>query len=248
MTIGVWDKGEGGEGRGEALANMPRLDNMPDTVAFFTSHCCTDKTFKMGRAFYTVISPIRPSWHYILQHTESRLTCLRHVWLLNGLEWNWLASPLKASRWTIAVCQNQLTPTTGFPLDKVDQIMLMKFVWHHRIQHTHQFAWWSFQYWLIIITVFHPRLWLCDSMTKAARTKCQRILCKQNKAFELMQWGTEGNPHPNLPAFIQSLLKVHLLPTVGASFFPLSFGLFFPSLTTKMKQINPSPMSRKHEQ
>lgn len=86
---------------------MPRLNNMPDTVAFFTSHCCTDKTFKMWRAFYTVVSPIRPSWHYNIQHMERRLTCLRHVWLLNGLEWNWLASPLKASRWTVTVCQNQ---------------------------------------------------------------------------------------------------------------------------------------------
>lgn len=77
----------------------------------------------------------------------------------------------------------------------------MKFVWHHRIQHTHQFAWWSFQYWLIIITVFHPGLWLRDSMTKAARTNCQRILGKQSKAFELMQRGNWGKSSSKSPCF-----------------------------------------------
>lgn len=38
--------------------------------------------------------------------------------------------------------------------------------------------------------MLHPRLWLRDSTTKAARRKCQRILGKQSKAFELMQQGT----------------------------------------------------------
>lgn len=202
----------------------------------------------MWRAFYTVVSPIRPSWHYNIQHMERRLTCLRHVWLLNGLEWNWLASPLKASRWTVTVCQNQPTPTTGFHLDKVDQIMLMKFVWHHRIQHTHQFAWWSFQYWLIIITVFHPGLWLRDSMTKAARTNCQRILGKQSKAFELMQRGNWGKSSSKSPCFYSVVTRSTSSPHSWCLISRFHSAFFPPSLTTKVKQINPSPMSRKHEQ
>lgn len=82
---------------------------------------------------------------------------------------------------------------------------------------------------------------LRDSGTKTARRKCQRILGKQSKAFELMRQGTEErNPCPNLPAFIQSLLKVHLLPTVG----PLSpaFTRWFPSPSDSESETN-KPLS-----
>lgn len=80
-----------------------------------------------------------------------------------------------------------------------------------------------------------------DSTTKAARRKCQRILGKQSKAFELMQQGTGGrNPCPNLPTFIQSLYRVHLLPTVG----PLSPSLarsFFFSVSDNGSETNKPP-------
>lgn len=89
---------------------------------------------------------------------------------------------------------------------KMGQILLMAFVKHHQSLSTQQFAWWSFQYWLLIITVLHPKLWLCDSTTKAARRKCQRILGKHCKAFELMRPETDAEtPRPILLAFIKYL-------------------------------------------
>lgn len=159
-------------------------------------------------------------------HAEQASLPLAWLWLLNGLEWNWLASPLKVSgvdRYSLSKSDDWHSPLV-FHLDSTGQIMLMKFVRHRRVQHTHTNLHDVFNIDLIniiIITVFHLCVSGCglrDSATKAARTKCQRILGKQSKAFELMQRGTEGNPHPNLPASIHSLLRVHLLPLVGASF------------------------------
>lgn len=204
----------------------------------------------MWRAFYTVVSPIRPSWHYNIQHMERRLTCLRHVWLLNGLEWNWLASPLKASRWTVTVCQNQPIDTHdwfSFGQSRPDYVNEICMASSHPT-HTHQFAWWSFQYWLIIITVFHPGLWLRDSMTKAARTNCQRILGEQSKAFELMQRGNWGKSSSKSPCFYSVVTRSTSSPHSWCLISRFHSAFFPPSLTTKVKQINPSPMSRKHEQ
>lgn len=137
-------------------------------------------------------------------------------------------------------------------LMKIGQIMLIEFAWHHRSQCTHQFAWWSFQYWLLIITVLHPRLWLRDSTTKAARRKCQRILGKQSKAFELMRHGAEGEILVQISPLLFSHWTEYIFSPQSVSYLPFSLIFFFfpssPSLTVEMKQINPYPMSRKLEQ
>lgn len=80
-------------------------------------------------------------------------------------------------------------------------------------------------------------------VTKAARTKCQCILGKQRKAFELMQQGTKGNPRPNLPASIHSQLRVHHLPLVGASF--LRFYSFPFSISGNQSKTN-KPLLKWH--
>lgn len=87
--------------------------------------------------------------------------------------------------------------------------------------------------------MLHPRLWLRDSTTKAARRKCQRILGKQSKASELMQQGTEGEILVQISPLLFSHCTEYIYSPQLVPYLPLSLALFSsPSLTMEVKQTS----------
>lgn len=213
---------------------------------------------------------LRTSLH-VTAHEKIGYLYLHRAWLWKkkGWEWKLIGKSINGfQRELFHFVKNQMIDThKRFPFG----CRRAYYVNGNLVRRTHakkkrrapQFAWWSFQYWLLIITVFHPRLRLRDSATKAAGTKCQRILGKQSKAFEWMRRGeVRGNPHPNLLAFYPAGAQsasppltphpLHPHPRAVGTSFPVLICLFVwffcLSATMKVRRIIPPPTSWKHEQ
>lgn len=92
-----------------------------------------------------------------------------------------------------------------------------------------------------IITVLHPRLWLHDSTTKAARRKCQRILSKQSKASELMQQRMEGEILVQISPLLFSRCTEYIFSPQLVPYLPRSLSFFFLSISDIRSEPNKPP-------